>query len=112
MRIRSLEQLRNWIEANDWPERKLLVGAKYPNPPILMEWWLDWFFEAPRKEAIESIDLVVRFTMICEGMPLDKARNRTISNLAYWQDRASYPKRRILVRIGQAAIDWACKEEH
>jgi hypothetical protein len=113
--IRSLDQLRNWVNQNSsriWPDQDENWNQKHPTPPILMEWWLDWFFEASREEAIESIELVVAFTMICEGLSTQQARNRTIFNLAFWQDRASYPKEECYYRIGQVSVDWACKEEH
>lgn len=92
MKITSLEQLKEW---ND----KYALGMTFQKEtnedkwPILLEWFLDWFFE----EALLDIEIAREafreyrnFTYICTDLSQEAALGRCLSNLNFWYDRASY----------------------
>lgn len=84
MKITSLEQLKKWNR--DFTDEK----------PILLEWFLDWFFDDCLKNynykfCSEAYDEFLVFTQICEGIGRKHAIERVNSNLIYWYRRASKP---------------------
>lgn len=96
MRIQSIQQLKDW---NNRYVTGHILTKEYDESkwPILLEWFLDWFFE----EALMNLDKAkdafneyLKFTYICTKLELDKALERCIHNLDYWYDRASYYRSR------------------
>ena len=92
MKITSLSELKNW-------NSQYKYGSTYTHEPdtskhpILLEWFMDWFFEEALldiKIAKEAFEEFVIFTMICECMAKDTALGRCLYNLNYWYNRASY----------------------
>lgn len=92
MKITSLQQLKDWNNqyAVGSTFRKEHDEAKFP---ILLEWFLDWFFE----EALLDIEIAREafreyrnFTYICTDLSQEATLGRCLSNLNYWYDRASY----------------------
>lgn len=92
MKITSLQQLKEW-------NNQYGCGSTYicepdvSKHPILLEWFMDWFFEEALldiKVAKEAFEEFIIFTMICESMTKDAALGRCLHNLNYWYDRASY----------------------
>lgn len=92
MKITSLKQLKEW-------NSKYKYGSAYvyepdvSKHPILLEWFMDWFFEKAllnMKVAKESFEEFVIFTMICELMTKEAALDRCLHNLNYWYTRTAY----------------------
>lgn len=81
-KIKSLEELKHW---NLNPTKVL---------PIVLEWFLDYFFEdllmnGLQETAKDAYDEMVKFTMICENFNEFQAIHRTINNLEYWADHGT-----------------------
>ncbi len=77
IRITSLKQLKQW-NATPTAEK-----------PIVLEWFMDWFFDKvlmrDKKElAIDAYNTMVEFAEICEKMDKESAIQRTNSNLRYY----------------------------
>lgn len=78
--ITSLEQLKEWsIDDSE---------------AVVMDWYLDWIFDEVLKrkqysEFEEAFDAMVQFTIYYEDFKRIDAFIRTLSNLKYWEDRAS-----------------------
>lgn len=92
MKITSLKQLKEW-------NSKYKYGSAYvyepdvSKHPILLEWFMDWFFEEAlldMKVAKEAFEEFVIFTIICESMTKEAALDRCLHNLNYWYIRAAY----------------------
>lgn len=92
MKITSLKQLKEW-------NSKYKYGSAYvyesdvSKHPILLEWFMDWFFEEAlldMKVAKEAFEEFVIFTMICELMTKEAALDRCLHNLNYWYIRTAY----------------------
>ena len=82
MQITSLDQLKAW---NKNPTKKA---------PVVLEWFMDWFFEElldkeKTSEAVEARIVMIEFTRICEKMSWREAADRVDGNFDYWADRAS-----------------------
>lgn len=91
-RIRSLQELKDW-------NLQYAVGSTYRKEhneskyPILLEWFLDWFFEEALLDihtAGDAFKEYVIFAFICTDLDFDCALGRCLSNLNYWYNRASY----------------------
>ncbi len=77
IKIKSLQELKNW---NNKPTEE---------KPVLMEWFLDWFFEEllekdDFEKAKEAREEFIKFTEICEDMNKTEAINRVDGNLQYY----------------------------
>lgn len=92
MKITSLEQLKDW-------NNQYILGMTLrrepdeSNWPILLEWFLDWFFEEALlniETAREAFNEYVDFTYICTDLSQEAALGRCLSNLNFWYNRASY----------------------
>jgi hypothetical protein len=82
LRIKCFNALKHWN--NNPTEEK----------PIVLEWFMDWFFiEVLEKEkmalAVEAREEMIKFTMICEKMERDQAIERTDTNLDYYSNYSS-----------------------
>ncbi len=92
MKITSLQQLKDWNNqyAVGSTFRKEHDEAKFP---ILLEWFLDWFFEEALldiKVAGEAFNEYVNFAYICTELSPEASLGRCLHNLNYWYNRASY----------------------
>lgn len=92
MKITSLQQLKDWNNqyAIGSVFRKEHDEAKFP---ILLEWFLDWFFEEALLDievAKEAFNEYVHFTYICTELSTSGSLGRCLLNLNYWYNRASY----------------------
>lgn len=77
LKIKSLQALKDWNK-NPTLEK-----------PIVLEWYLNWFFEkaimSDDKELIfDAYKTIVEFTMISEGLSHEEATKRTNINLGYY----------------------------
>ena len=77
IRIQNLDDLKKWI-SNPTEEK-----------PIVLEWFMDWFFEElifknKITEAVEAYNVMIEFTQICEKMNYEDAVQRNLTNLNYW----------------------------
>ena len=75
-RITSLDELKDW---NVNPSGK----------PIVLEWFMDWFFEellckGDTETALEARDVLIEFTVICEGLTKNEATERVDGNFDYY----------------------------
>ena len=75
--IRSLEDLKKWNN-NPTPEK-----------PVVLEWFLLWFFESllmhnKFEEALDATHTIVKFTEVCEDMTQPQAIDRCLSNFRYF----------------------------
>lgn len=85
--IKSLEKLKEFNKTYEG-----ISGLPDYRQPILLEWFLDWFFDEALKDkklAVEAVKELITFTKICEGMDDIRAYHRSIANLNYWYTRAS-----------------------
>lgn len=92
MKITSLQQLRDWNEqyAIGLTFQRELDETKWP---ILLEWFLDWFFEEAlldTKTAGEAFNEYINFTYICTDLSKEASLGRCLKNLNFWYNRASY----------------------
>jgi len=95
IRITSLEQLKQW---NSHPTEE---------KPIVLEWFLDWFFEelldmGKTEEAIEARNVMIEFSMLCEGMSREEATSRVDSNFDHYAGHSVTrwePKWRALLKV-------------
>lgn len=92
MKITSLQQLIDW-------NNQYFAGSGFMKEldeskhPILLEWFLDWFFQEALSDistAKRAFDEFVNFTVICTELSVDTATGRCLYNLNYWYNRASY----------------------
>ena len=77
LRIRGFLALKRW---NKNPTKE---------KPILLEWFLDWFFEelldkGNTEKAIEARETLIEFAIICEGITKEKAIERIDTNFDYY----------------------------
>lgn len=82
LRIKSLKELKNW---NKNPTKE---------PPVVYEWFLDWFFkDVLMKDKIElakdAHETHILFCMICEGLTREEANKRVNSNIGYYSGYSS-----------------------
>lgn len=75
--IRSLEDLKKW---NQEPTTE---------KPVVLEWFLLWFFESllmynKFEEALDAAHTIVKFTEVCENMTQPQAIDRCLSNFIYF----------------------------
>lgn len=75
--ITTLDQLKDWNK-NPTVEK-----------PIVLEWFLDWFFEelldkGKENEAIEARNVMIEFTEKCENMTKTEAIERVDRNFDYY----------------------------
>lgn len=95
-KITSLDQLKEW---ND----QYLVGCTFIKEkdeskfPILLDWFLDWFFA----EALNDINVAkeafveyINISFICSNDSFDECFSKCLRNLNYWYYRASYVNKR------------------
>jgi len=80
IRIKSLEELKAW---NENPTTEA---------PIVLEWFMDWFFDellekSKREEAMYAREALIEFTVICEKMTREAATKRVDSNFNYYSGR-------------------------
>lgn len=82
LKIKDLNSLKEW---NKNPTVK---------KPIVLEWFMDWFFDdvlmKDKKElALDAYNTMIEFTMICEKMSKEQAIDRVHINLGYYSGYSS-----------------------
>lgn len=90
-RITDLSQLENFV-SNYRTGCMLVKETDTKKHPILLEWFLDWFFDEALNDlelARKSFNLFVDFTYICTELDQDTSIGRCLGNLNYWYHRAS-----------------------
>lgn len=76
-RITSLDELKAW-NVNPTIEK-----------PVVLEWFMDWFFEellgkGDTEIALEARNVLIEFVMICEGLTDSEATERVDKNFDYY----------------------------
>lgn len=94
IRITSLEQLKEWNERYRREDNTLSRETDETKYPIVLEWFLDWFFFwalLDKELAIDAFNSYVSFSYICNPEK-DKGHviEQCINNLNYWYIRAGY----------------------
>jgi len=81
-KIISLEELKSW-NLNPTEEN-----------PIVLEWFMDWFFEYclmknKHKLSLDAYNTMIEFTRICEKMSFIESKYRVNGNFNYYSGYSS-----------------------